>query len=111
MSEQTDAKILPVGDCALLVEFGREVNEKLNDRVRALCDAVLAAGLPWLEDVVPAYASLLVSWEAGATDFAAARAAVSGRLAALPDHSSEQQRIWAIPVCYEGEFAPDMAEM
>lgn len=83
MSKQTEVKILPVGDCALLVEFGREVNEKLNDRVRALCDAVLAAGYPWLEDVVPAYASLLVSWEAGATDFTAASAAVEHLLAVL----------------------------
>lgn len=111
MSKQTEVKILPVGDCALLVEFGREVNEKLNDQVRALCDAVLAAGYPWLEDVVPAYASLLVSWEAGATDFTAASAAVEHLLAVLSERSSEQKRIWAIPVCYEGEFAPDMADM
>lgn len=36
-------KILPAGDCALVVEFGNEINEALNRKVQCLNEKVAAA--------------------------------------------------------------------
>ncbi len=111
MNSDLAAQLLPVGDSALLVGFGRLVDEAVNDRVRALCDAVLAAAPAWLEDVVPAYASLLVCLRPGSVSLARAREEIAALLAALPAQTAAERRVWAIPVCYKGEFAPDMADM
>ena len=35
-------KILPAGDCALVVEFGNEINEALNRKVQCLNEKVAA---------------------------------------------------------------------
>lgn len=106
-----EAKLLPVGDAALLAEFGREVNSRINARVRALTDAVLAADFEWLQDVVPAFASLLICFDKRRVAYAEVQAAVQALLADLPEGADEEKRVWLVPVCYEGEFAPDMADM
>lgn len=104
-------KLLPVGDAALLAEFGREVNSRINARVRALTDAVLAADFEWLQDVVPAFASLLICFDKRRVAYVEVQAAVQALLADLPESTDEEKRVWLVPVCYEGEFAPDMADM
>lgn len=109
--EQNVANLLPVGDAALLAEFGRDVDSRINARVRALTDAVLAADFEWLRDVVPAFASLLICFDKRRVAYVDVEAAVRGLLAALQTEADEHKRVWLVPVCYEGEFAPDMADM
>lgn len=104
-------KLLPVGDSALLAEFGRVVDSRVNARVRALSDAVLAADFVWLKDIVPAFASLLICFDREKADFKTVKAAVAAMLAGLSAAADGEKRIWLLPVCYEGEFAPDMADM
>lgn len=109
--ELNGVKLLPVGDCALLAEFGREVDSRINARVRALTDAVLAADFVWLQDVVPAFASLLICFDKGRVNCTEVEAVVRGLLANLTAEEDGKKRVWLVPVCYEGEFAPDMADM
>lgn len=104
-------RLLPVGDSSLLVEFGREVDSRMNARVRALSDAVLAADFNWLQDIVPAFASLLICYDKRRVQLNEVSAAVQELLAGLPEVWDEERRVWLVPVCYEGEFAPDMADM
>lgn len=105
------AKLLPVGDSALLVEFGRVVDSRVNARVRALSDAVLAADFVWLKDIVPAFASLLICFDRALADFNTVKPQVLALLDGLTEAAAAPKRVWRIPVCYEGEFAPDLADM
>ena len=111
VSEFNTVKFLPVGDCALLVEFGRKVDSRINARVRALSDAVLAADFFWLKDIVPAFASLLVCFDREAAAPAEVLREMRRLVEELPLAAGGEKRVWRIPVCYEGEFAPDMADM
>lgn len=104
-------KLLPMGDSALLVEFGRVVDSRINACVRNLTDAVLAADFIWLRDVVPAFASLLICFDREKVTCSEVKVAVQALLADLSGEVAREKKVWLLPVCYEGEFAPDMADM
>ncbi|MBA4065995.1 MAG: allophanate hydrolase subunit 1, partial [Isosphaera sp.] len=96
-------RLVPLGDQAVLAY--------LPDEAAAVrfAAAVRAAAPPWLQDVVPAYASVGVFFDADRVG----TAAVTAWLAALPHgptsdthHSSLITHHFELPVCYE--MAPDL---
>jgi len=63
MTDGTTPRIVPAGDEAVLVELGRVVDRELNRRVHGLAYLLTEGRRPWLREVVPAYASLLVYYD------------------------------------------------
>jgi KipI family sensor histidine kinase inhibitor len=102
-------RILPCGDAALSVEFGNEIDPRLNARVLEL-DARLQGSPDAIVETVPTYRSLLVHYDPTVTDFESLKAAV---LQASRDLSDEvrQGRLWQVPVIYGGAFGIDLDEV
>ena len=96
------------GDRALLVEYGDGIDPVINEKVRAMT-TLLKRNLPaGVEAVVPAYRSLSIIYDPLAT--------TPGRLAEIL-HALEadsraaeiaKAKVVPIPVCYGGEFGPDI---
>jgi inhibitor of KinA len=87
--------------------------EPLGDR--ALLAVLGEAGLPGVIDLVPAYATLAVNYDPGAWAGASPPyPALAGALARLwADRVAAAvpaPRLVELPVCYGGEFGPDLAE-
>ena len=96
------------GDRSLLVEYGDGIDPAINEKVRAMT-ALLKNNLPdGVEAVVPAYRSLSLLYDPLAT----APATLAGILHALEadPHAAEiaEAKVVSIPVCYGGEFGPDI---
>jgi KipI family sensor histidine kinase inhibitor len=106
-----------LGDRALLVILGKGIDPGVNDRVHKLASLLRMRGLPGVHDLVPAYATVTVHYDP---------AAWSG--GEVPPHEALKRniiRLWKsvgtatippprqveIPVCYGGEFGPDLAEV
>ncbi len=107
---QSQPRILPSGDAALVVEFGRTIDDAVNARVLALDDAVAGANIPGVLETVPTYRSLLVHYDPLAVDFAT----LSGRLVALasePGAARDHARHWRVPVAYGGEYGADLDDV
>jgi inhibitor of KinA len=99
---------LDAGDGALLVRFGREISEAAHARVLATLAALERARPPFVVDLVPAYASLLVIYDPTRATAAEARAFVSAALSAPIAESAAETRQLEIPVFYDPEVAPDL---
>ena len=100
-------RILPFGDCALLVEFDDQMSREVSERILALRDRVARDDLPGLIETVPTYRSLLVRYDPLQTRFAD----LSSKLDGFLEHqelAARTPRHWEIPVCYEPEHAPDL---
>ncbi len=106
MSEGVPARLVLAGDAAVLVELGETIDPRLNARVHALARAL--AGQPGLLDVAPAYASLLVTYDPAALDYATVAARLRAALAALPARPALAGRRRRVPVAYGGEYGPDL---
>jgi inhibitor of KinA len=103
-------RFLSVGDRALAIEFGDTIDRALSRKVLGL-DRIIRAALPQgVIETVPTFRSLLVHYDPLATS----RANLEYEIAGLLDHSASglaDARLWRIPVCYAGEFAPDLADV
>lgn len=97
----------PLADTGLLVEFGDSVDPAIHARVIAFDTAVAAARLPGVLETVPSYATLMILYDPLATDYEALRAAVAPLAAAARPALAAPAR-HLIPVCYEGDDAPDL---
>jgi len=117
-SPRADAlRVEALGDRALVAVLGDRIDPNVNARVHQFAALVRARGLAGVTDLVPAYATLTVHYDP---------ALWAGRGA--PPHQAlreELLRIWGrararapgkarrveLPVCYGGEFGPDLAEV
>jgi KipI family sensor histidine kinase inhibitor len=104
----TFPRILPVGDAALVVEFGDEIHPDIHRRVLALDHALAADPFPGLRETVPTYRSLLVYYDPRQLSWDEARRLVANALARSTDTPMPEPREVEIPVVYGGEFGPDI---
>jgi len=106
------------GDQCLLVEFGTVIDIEINRRACAFARRLEAAALPGVLDVVPSFTGVGVHYRAAAilregdeTPFVALSRAVQALLAAPLQSDDGATRLVEIPVCYGGDFGPDLAEV
>jgi len=102
--------IKPSGDRALRVTFGDERSLRVNRPVRTMGRLMEADPNVVFTELVPTYASLTVMYDPSKTDSAGLteKLARMARLAMDDAEAESVSRLLHIPVCYEGEYAPDM---
>ena len=102
------SRIVPAGDRAVTVEVGEGIAVEVNRRVRALGLAIQQAQAAGVEEVVPAYRSLLVYYDPlrlSFTDLEAHLRDMEGRLSEAP---ADAPRVVELPTVYGGENGPDI---
>ncbi len=99
---------LPVGDCALTVEFGREISEEINGRVRSLAMALKNAAIPGVLEWIPTYRSLLVYYDPAKISYRRLLGLLRRMMDLVGQASQAGKRVWKIPVCYGGEYGEDL---
>lgn len=122
--------ISPLGDSAVVITLGDQINEATLLRVRSLTAALEVEQSPAIIDVVPAYSTVTVFYEIAAagggpdTPYERIRKIVAKCLRKIedrwPDRLREElerrqvtdpPRVVEIPVCYGGDFGPDLEEV
>jgi KipI family sensor histidine kinase inhibitor len=94
-------------DRPLQRQFALEANEKVRKMLRLLELEPVAD----VRNLHPAYCSLLVKFDALKLRHEEVEAILRGYLARLDDVRLPETRLVEIPVCYGGEFGPDLAEV
>lgn len=103
-----DFEIVPAGDAAFLVEFANRLDDGINRRVVALWHALERLRIPGVLDLVPAYRNLGVYFDPLRTDADRLAAILSSTAASVDVADDEDADLVRIPVCYGGEFGPDL---
>lgn len=104
-----EATLQPVGDSGVMLRFGEEIDPTTHDKVLAADRAIAAADLPGVREMIPSYTALMVVYDPLETDYQTLTREISGLSA--DGNATGENREWAIPTCYEGEFAPDLADV
>ncbi|GAA0538690.1 5-oxoprolinase subunit PxpB [Chitinophaga japonensis] len=116
----TTFSIAPLGDSAIMIEWEQRISPIIHAQVMQAFHHLQSLQQPYITDLIPAYASLAVCYDAAQirqavkrparawiTSFItqALQEAGASTAAALPGRSLE------IPVCYHPSLAPDLATM
>lgn len=123
VNENPPARLLPVGDSAWTVEFGTSIAPAIHARVLGLNDALAQArqdlgggrgaeneALAAVIDVVPTFRSLTVHFDPLRCD-GERLGEILLALARRAAPKMAEGRRWCLPVCFDDEFAPDLAEL
>jgi inhibitor of KinA len=103
--------IVAAGDSALFVEFEERIDVAVNARAIALADAVQAAAIAGVRDVVPTYRSVAVYFDPLRTDYDALVSRIDHEVRQPSAAASAARSPIRIPVCYGGELGPDLSEV
>jgi inhibitor of KinA len=110
-------RIVAAGDAAFIVELENRIDSVVNDTAIALAKAIQTAAVPGVRDVVPTYRSVAIHFDPLRTDYDALVARVNRCMEDGSPYQSETRRAYEdpppvrVPVCYAGEFGPDLADV
>lgn len=103
------AKYLPVGDKALLVEFGNSISLDVNRKVHALDHALAKLQPRGVLECVPTYRSLLVYYDPLKTSYEKLVFRLRDVEARLHEFEvSIHRRVVEVPTIYGGEYGSDL---
>lgn len=100
--------IVPLGDSALLVQFGEEIDLAVNRSVHMLASLLDASPLEGLIETVPAYGTLLVHYDPLVLSDRQLREWLRGKLEQVEEATATKPRQILVPVQYGGEYGVDL---
>jgi inhibitor of KinA len=110
-------RIEPLGDSALIVrivdDFARDPEASLNAVLGAL-RSLEAAAIPGVTELAPAYSTIGVFFDPGQIESLDVLKTTIGNILNAPSLQGESKveaPLQEIPVCYDREFAPDLADV
>jgi inhibitor of KinA len=106
-----EARFVPASDQSLLIYFGRQITLEANESVRGLLRLLEQEPIAGVRNLHPAYCSLLVKFDARKWRHEELQKKLSSYLRRLQEVQLPEPREVEIPVCYGGEFGPDLNEV
>lgn len=100
--------IKPLGDSALLIQLGEEIDITINQRVHALNALLSAASFNGILETVPAYCTLLVHYDPLILTFDEAARWARGQMDRVDDSTHRTPRRLEVPVRYGGASGADL---
>jgi inhibitor of KinA len=120
MPQLPDYTIFPLGDSALMIDFGNCIDETINRKVLGLFHSLKENPIEGIIEIVPAYSSLAIYYDVlqmkknqpvYKTAYDSFSEIITKRLALPVSEPETSLETIKIPVCYDAEFALDMGEL
>ena len=104
-------RFLPCGESAVTVNFSSEINEACNRKLRYFVREIEAQKVKGVRECVPAFCSATVYFDPFFTNHKKLQKALTKIIESYKEEGSGKKRVFLIPVCYEGEFSPDLDDV
>lgn len=115
--QQIKASMKPLGDSALIVQLGEGMDPLIHEKVKNLSDLLTNNPFEGYIELVPAYNNITVyynpytvhmSLTGTSTAFVKVCTHMNQLVEQIKITENESPRVVSIPVCYGGEFGPDL---
>src|SRR5438445_11492726 len=105
------AQFRAASDQSLLISFGQQITLDSHQRVLKLLHLLQAEPIEGIRNLHPAYCSLLIKFDPLRLDHDEVQSRLVPYLARLGKTPLPSTREVEIPVCYGGEFGPDLSDV
>jgi inhibitor of KinA len=102
------ARFVRAGDSTIVVEFDERIDVDVNARCISVAERILALDIAGVRDVVPTYRSLAIYFNPLKTDSTRLVEQLKRATTEPVAPRDDPARSHRIPVCYGGEFGPDL---
>ena len=92
------------------MEFGAEIDHAVNAKIIALYKKAKHHSLNGITEMIPTFRSLMVLFDPEQVDRVELQQSLLSILDTI-EYGKESGRHWTLPVCYDAEFGPDMADV
>lgn len=97
------------GDSALNLEFAKTISAETSAKIRMAADSLMADPIEGITELVPTFCSLMVYYDPLLITFDEVATKLHGKLRDVGEVDLSVRKIVPIPVCYGGDFGPDLA--
>ena len=111
MNNTKNVKILTAGDSSILIEFGNEIRPDINRQISATVKLMKEQHIEGVVDMIPAFTSLLINYDPRVIAYDDLIARIKYLIKIDTKMENSPKRIYEIPVCYGGEFGPDLGNI
>ena len=108
---QNNIKILTAGDSSILVEFGKVISPEINRKITATVQLMKMQHIEGVVDIIPAFCSLLINYDPRVISYEEITERMQHLLKMDAKMDEGKKKIYEIPVCYGGEYGPDIANI
>lgn len=127
---ETDVRFLPLGDRAIVVDWGGRIDPDTHGKISSFCTELECNPLQGIMEIVPAFTTVTVYYEPmslrdpvtgdhwsriGNTEIRSPFDIIKGIfkriISSLDPAASGSSRVVEIPVCYGGDFGPDLLDV
>ena len=106
-----EPRIFLFADTGVSVEFGDRIDPGINRRVQSLYKRLKAGSHSGIIDMGPAYCSLFIRYDPWLCSLERLLCIIEENLEPEGSAGEGPERIIEVPVCYGGEFGPDIDEV
>ena len=99
------------GDSALNLEFAHSISPETGAMIRLAAENLTADPIEGITELVPTFCSLMVYYNPLVVTFDELSARLRGKLRDVGEADLSVRKIVQIPVCYGGEYGPDLANV
>ena len=104
-------KIRTSGDSAILVELENRIDPEINRAVRSLAMAIESEGLPGIQEVLPAYRTLMVTYDPLRVGYRTLKAKINEWLEKARTIDLPPRRLFCLPTVYGSIHGPDLSRV
>jgi inhibitor of KinA len=104
-------RILTAGDSSLLVEFGKKISPETNQKITAVVQMIKEQHIEGVVDLIPAFCSLLINYDPRVVTYEEIKKRIQNLVRLEVKTGEVRKRIFEIPVCYGGEYGPDLGNI
>lgn len=98
----------PLGDQAIVIEFGNQINEQTEQAVRKVSTLLENQKPDWMIEFIPAFVTVTVFYNPSLALYDKVKIELERLLSHLGEDLAVETTTIEIPVCYGGEFGPDL---
>ncbi|WP_174612933.1 5-oxoprolinase subunit PxpB [Virgibacillus ihumii] len=108
--------VSPLGDKAIVMEFGEDMSDEIQKQIRTVSACLDDHPLTGMVEYIPAYTTITIFYNVmevlrnstGTNAYHMMLGEIEKMVSRLPENPDTESNIVEIPVCYGGEFGPDL---
>ncbi|MES2830339.1 MAG: 5-oxoprolinase subunit PxpB [Bacteroidota bacterium] len=105
----SDYKCFPLGDAAVVIQFGDIIDPVVNLKIKAICEWLDEYTFEGFIEYVPAYTTIIIYYQPWIVDYQELEGMIDEMLEGIAEEAIQVTRnLVEIPVFYGGDYGPDL---